>query len=153
MVKVSCKSIGWNRHSFTHQDIFNDIQKKYIAEPTAADRLMDDYARVVFGEDPLSIPWGTVDEWAGSLEPRIFLCAAQCLAVAEHRRYARFESKGGGRYLPARMSSGIVEGLWTAEDANQWQRKGRPGLDALIKFHGAPKTLAERAGVEAGVDK
>lgn len=144
VVIVTCKSIGWNHHSFTHQDIFNDIQAKYDIDPVEADRLVTEYAKVVHGADPDEFPKRYVDGWDKTLDQTILLRAAQCLAVAEHRRYKKFESKGGGRFLPVRFITGIVEGLWTAEDAKKWQRKGRPGLDALISIHGAPVPLEKR---------
>jgi hypothetical protein len=69
----------------------------------------------------------------------------QCLAVAEHRRYARYEAKMGGRFLPARFAAGIVYGHWTAEDAKLVVRKGRPGVEMLERLNGAPPTLQEIA--------
>jgi hypothetical protein len=111
------------------------------------DRLMDDYAKVIFGENPENFDW-TNSPWTDSLDPRIFLRAVQALGVAEHRRYARFEGRGGGRYLPARLASGIVDGKWRAGDAKAVQKKGRPGLEWLIEVNGAPKPLHERAGVK-----
>ena len=143
VVMVSDSTIGWVNHQFTHDDIFNDLATKAAQDAVDADALMNDYAAVVFGESPDDYDWDR-GQWKDSLHPQIFLHAVQCLAVAEHRRYAKHEKRGGGRYLPARFASGIVEGLWTPEDAKAVQRKGRPGLDWLIKERGAPIPLKDR---------
>lgn len=143
VVMVSDSKIGWVNHQFTHDDIFNDLDTKVKQDSVDADELMNDYASVVFGSSPDDFDWDR-GVWKDSLHPQIFLHAVQCLAVAEHRRYARHEKKGGGRYLPARFASGIIEGLWTPDDAKAVQRKGRPGLDWLIKERGAPIPLKER---------
>lgn len=136
LIRVTCKEIEWNNHPFTHQDIFDDVQKKYDLNPTAADTFLTEYAKVVFGSDPTEYTAPVVKEWKGTLNPKTFLHAAQCLAVAEHRRYARFEtSHVGGRYLPLRFVSGIVSGSWTAESASTVQRKGRPGLELMEKLY------------------
>lgn len=145
VVRVTCKEIGWSNHPFTHQDIFDDLQEKCMSNRTEADKLMTAYTKVVYGDDPNNHIFD-ISLWKGTLDPNMFLKATQCLAIAEHRRYHRFE-KGqlGGRFLPARFASGIVEGLWTAHDASAWQRKGRPGLDMMIKMYGRPQPLRKRA--------
>ena len=143
VVMVCDSTSGWVNHQFTHDDIFNDLATKAAQDAVDADALMNDYAAVVFGESPDDYDWDR-GQWKDSLHPQIFLHAVQCLAVAEHRRYAKHEKRGGGRYLPARFASGIVEGLWTPEDAKAVQRKGRPGLDWLIKERGAPIPLKDR---------
>jgi hypothetical protein len=143
VVMVSDSKTGWVNHQFTHDDLFADISLKTQQDNVDADELMNNYASVVFGESPDKFDWerGT---WQNSLHPQTFLYAVQCLAVAEHRRYGRHEARGGGRYLPARFASGIVEGLWTPEDAKEVQRRGRPGLEWLMKLKGAPIPLKER---------
>lgn len=143
VVMVSDTNLGWVNHQFTHDDIFADIAKKTKQSSARAEELMNSYAAVIFGQSPDDFKW-TRGDWKDSLHPQIFLHAVQCLAVAEHRRYGKHEARGGGRYLPARFASGIVEGLWTPKDAKAVQRKGRPGLDWLISERGAPKPLKER---------
>lgn len=144
VVMVSDSAIDWVNHQFTHDDLFGDMYKKKQQDQDRADELMNNYASVIFGQSPDDFKWhrGT---WKDSLHPQIFLHAVQCLAVAEHRRYGKHEARGGGRYLPARFASGIVEGLWTPQDAKAVQRKGRPGLDWLIAQNGKPIPLKERA--------
>lgn len=143
VVCVDDESMGWIAHQFTHDDLFADIEKKASTNRAMAEALMMNYSRVVFGSDPEAFVWGRVKEWDGTVHPITFLYAVQCLAVAEHRRYHQHEKRGGGRYLPARFASGIVEGLWTADDAKMVQRRGRLGLDQLIKEKGKPTPLKE----------
>ena len=153
VVMVSDFNLGWVNHQFTHDDIFADISKKTEQSKYHAENLFKDYVSVVFGEDPAVFEWhrpgngqpnGLVEPdwtWHDTLHPQTFLYAVQCLAIAEHRRYHQHESRGGGRFLPARFASGIIEGLWTAEDCKKHQRRGRPGFDMMVKLFGAPKPL------------
>lgn len=149
VVMVDDSNVGWIRHQFTHDDLFADMELKYntYTNPGFAQSLMTAYARVVLGADPEEYvtkhDFKTLNKVG--LHPLTFLYATQCLAVAEHRRYGQHEKKGGGRFLPARFASGIVEGLWTAADCKAVQRKGRIGLDLLIATHGKPTTLKEFA--------
>lgn len=149
VVCVDDENLGWLAHQFTHDDIFADIEKKVGGKDVhAAEELMKQYAKVVFGADPSTVNAGngwSRGDWEDSLHPQTFLYAVQCLAVAEHRRYEKFESKGGGRYLPARFAAGIVEGKWTAQDCKAVQRRGRPGVEMLERLHGKPTPLKELA--------
>lgn len=124
-------------HQFTHDDIFRDVELK------KSEQLMECYLSIVQGADPEHV-YRTITEMpeAGMIV-LTFLQAIQCLAVAEHRRYARFEKKYGGRFLPFRFAAGISEGLWTAQDAIDHQRKGRPGVEFLEKEKGIPKLTKE----------
>lgn len=150
VVMVDDTNLGWIKHQFTHDDLFNDMQAKATHDKTDvgnyATILMEDYAKVVLGADPEEIRWGRAE--LPGLHPQTFLYTVQCLAVAEHRRYHQHERRGGGRFLPARFTSGIVEGLWTADDCKRVQRRGRIGLDFLIKEKGKPTDLKELASVE-----
>jgi len=143
VVMVDDTNLGWVRHQFTHDDLFNDMELKYNSDVALAQSLMQDYAKVVLGQSPTDVKY--TSDGAPGLHPQTFLYATQCLAVAEHRRYGQHEARGGGRFLPARFSSGIVEGLWTAADIKPLQRRGRPGLDMLMKDKGKPKTIKEWA--------
>lgn len=137
VVCVTDLAKGWEEHPFTHTDLFKEFEQKQ------SHVFMSDYAKVVReGRDPQSFHYWTGAYSEGFINSAIFLCALQCLAVAEHRRYAKFESKGGGRYLPARFASGIVLGAWTAADAAGLQKKGRPGVEMLEKSNGV-RTLDE----------
>lgn len=141
VVMVDDDNMDWTRHQFTHTDLFMDLQSKKEVIPETTSRLMEDYLCVVRdGVDPAKFD---IDGVAGKLDYpgihlRTFLYAVQCLAVAEHRRYARYEAQFGGRYLPFRFGAGIVEGLWTATDAAERQRRGRPGVEWLEKDYGVP---------------
>lgn len=142
VVMVSDDQLGWINHQFTHDDLFADIERKTVSHMRMGYALMDAYAKVVVkGVDPDSFDFKRNVKWQGTLHPQTFLYAVQCLAVAEHRRYGQHERRGGGRYLPARFASGIVEGLWTAADAKAVQRRGRLGLDQLISEKGKPTPL------------
>lgn len=124
-------------HQFTHTDIFKDVEAR-----VGHVNLMGIYLEVIKGADPFNITMSTV-ETPGALLSYTFVCAVQCLAVAEHRRYAQYEGKFGGRYLPFRFAAGIAEGLWTAADAAQKQKMGRPGVEWLEKEQGVPVLTKE----------
>jgi hypothetical protein len=146
VVMVSDDQLGWINHQFTHDDLFADIERKARASKSGGTRLMDAYAKIVVnGKDPEDFEFKRNKSWNGTLHPQTLLYSLQCLAVAEHRRYWQHERRGGGRYLPARFSSGIVEGIWTAADAKAVQRRGRIGLEQLIKEKGKPTPLRELA--------
>jgi len=140
VVMVDDDDKDWTRHQFTHTDLFQDLQAKrdagVLGEKNAHD-LMRVYLDVIRGLSPPD-DLATIGNWAGTLHPQTFVYAVQCLAVAEHRRYAQYESKFGGRYLPFRFGAGIVEGLWTATDAADKQKRGRPGVEWLEKDFGVP---------------
>lgn len=135
VVMVSDKNLDWKNHQFKHTDIFQDFERR----TNGVDNLIEGYLEVVLGSDP--------DKWvlfAGEhdsycMSPRVMLQAVQCLAVAEHRRYKQFEAKFGGRYLPLRFAAGISEKLWTAADAAELQKKGRPGVEQLERLNGLPQ--------------
>ena len=139
VVMVTDAGIGWKRHQFKHDDIFNDVETKYNHDPKSPvelDLFMRNYLEVIaVGTDPakLSHPVSLP-----GMDVETFMYAIQCLAVAEHRRYAQHEPKFGGRFLPFRFAAGIAEGLWTAHDAIQKQRFGRPAVERLEKQKGVP---------------
>lgn len=147
VVMVDSESLGWVKHQFTHGDLWDDLEKKKVADNARAVLLMKEYAKVVRGAEPQwePLPDGQADPWATTLDPMTFLHAVQCLAVAEHRRYWPHECQGGGRYLPARFSMGIIEWYWTAADAKAYQYRGRQGLENLIKEKGRPTPLKKFA--------
>lgn len=127
---------------FKHKDIFVDVAHRAISSDAYDRDLMRDYLAVVRGDDPesLSEPGTLLD---GTMDRRVFLQAVQCLAVAEHRRYAKHEPKFGGRYLPFRFAAGINEGLWNVDDALNLEKKGRPGVEILEHEHGIPGLTQE----------
>lgn len=143
VVCVDDDGMNWISHQFTHTDLFLDLQKKTDAWPQAAEALMANYFKVINGADPEKMDADHYELWAGTLHPQTFLYAVQALAVAEHRRYERFENKFGGRFLPFRFGAGIVEGQWTAAIASERQRMGRPGVEWLEKQFGTP-TFTQR---------
>ena len=136
VVCVTDENKDWTLHQFTHTDLFNDLDEKAFALFDGTTHLMECYLKVIQGADPEKFDFEQ-GSYPG-IHPQTFLYAVQCLAVAEHRRYARFEAQFGGRYLPFRFGAGIVEGLWTASDAAEKQRRGRPGVEWLEKDHGVP---------------
>lgn len=165
VVMVSDSNLNWVNHQFTHDDLFKDIEKKCADDQALTAEFLRDYVKVVFGDDPAKLEWHRPSKhpkgldlfeethtWDETLHPQTFLYSVQCLAIAEHRRYHQHEAKGGGRFLPVRFVSGIVEGLWTAEDCKKVQRRGRMGLDHLMSVHGNPTPLKEIYNAEESND-
>lgn len=143
VVCVDDDNMDWTEHQFTHTDLFQDLQSKTDFYQPTATWLLYQYARIVgLGADPEKVEVAEDETFVG-IHPQTFLYAVQCLAVAEHRRFAKFEAKWGGRYLPFRFGAGIVEGLWTATDAAEKQKRGRPGVEWLEKDFGLPTLTKE----------
>lgn len=140
VVEITDDTTSWEAKQFTHQNIFDDFQDKTDADADTAKKLMQFYAEIVMhGADPddyYKHVGTSVKAWEGTLSVSTLVAALQCLAVAEHRRYARYEAKMGGRFLPARFVAGIVYGSWTAEQAKSRVRMGRPGVEWLEKEAG-----------------
>lgn len=147
VVMVTDKKKKWRNHQFKHSDIFSDIELK-ITDTNYAKLMqkdvsvimplfMESYLAVITGADPSQHVRTDFDYLAG-LSGGPFLRAVQCLAVAEHRRYAQHEAKFGGRFLPFRFAAGIAEGLWTADAGSEVQKYGRPAVERLEKKNGVP---------------
>jgi hypothetical protein len=140
VVEITDDTTSWESKQFTHQHIFDDFQSKTDLHAEQAERLMQLYAKVVLDQEDPDNFWkytgASVPEWEGTVSVPTLIAALQCLAVAEHRRYARYEAKMGGRFLPARFAAGIVYGHWTAEQAKSRVRMGRPGVEWLEKEAG-----------------
>jgi hypothetical protein len=147
VVMVTDSKVKWKRHQFKHSDLFHDIELKATDithcqlmqknAPTILVKFMESYLAVITGDDPRLHVFPDFSYLAG-LNPGPFMRAVQCLAVAEHRRYAQHEAKFGGRYLPFRFTAGIAEGLWTAAAGSDVQKYGRPAVERLEKEHGRP---------------
>lgn len=143
VVMVTDNNVGWVEHQFKHDDIFDDIEAKKYFGVDGVDTLMNAYLDIVTGGDPLEWDGKLEDMHDSGVDPYLFLRAVQCLAVAEHRRYAKFEPKVGGRYLPFRFAAGIVAGEWSAQDCKDMQKLGRPGVESLETKYGTPE-ITER---------
>lgn len=152
VVEITDDTTSWEAKQFTHQNIFDDFQDKADLDLEAAKKLMKFYAAIVLHDadpdDYYKHVGIVVEAWRGTLTVSTLVAALQCLAVAEHRRYARYEAKMGGRFLPARFAAGIVYGQWTADSAKLVVRKGRPGVEMLERLHGKPPSLQELAIIE-----
>ena len=147
VVCVDDENMDWTEHQFTHTDLFRDLATKSNIFARESEKLMGDYLAIVLrGADPEKMDWSEAD--FPGIHPQTFLYAVQCLAVAEHRRYAQHEAKFGGRYLPFRFGAGIVEGRWTATDAADKQKRGRPGVEWLEKDFGVPALTKELMNVQ-----
>lgn len=129
VVMVTDTNIKWRSHQFTHDDIFFDVEVKAAADPVLTNQLMMDY-KAIIADNAMTIGW--LQHLPG-IDPTLFLEAVQCLAVAEHRRYAHYEDRFGGRFLPFRFAAGIAEGLWTADECVKVQKYGRPAVERLEK--------------------
>lgn len=136
VVMVSDDRLKWSGHQFKHSHIFNDLELK-SANKDLATEFMESYLAVIGGDDPQLHVFTKFDA-LGGMRPSTFLRASQLLAIAEHRRYARHEAKFGGRFLPFRFGAGIVEGLWTAAEASDKQKYGRPAVERLEQERGTP---------------
>ena|SRR6478752_1597962 len=149
VVMVTDKTFHTVDHQFTHTDIFKDVEAKAVAsnsmpqEQMDLDYFMSVYLNLISKNTPLPEKYDWPDHLKHTVEPITFLRAVQCLAVAEHRRYAQYESKFGGRFLPFRFAAGIAQGLWTAADAANLQKRGRPGVEILERTHGVPELIQE----------
>ena len=149
VVMVTEPGMKWNKHQFTHTDLFKVIEDKRKAQINPTHFLMEDYLETVTGgyvDTPRNWTVTLTGEWRKTMNDRTFLDAIQCLAVAEHRRYAQHEAKFGGRFLPFRFAAGIAQGLWTATDAADKQKRGRPGVEWLEKDFGVPELTKELMG-------
>jgi hypothetical protein len=148
VVTITDKNKGWSEHPFSHNDLFDDVSRRRFSSSSYDRDIMHYYLRVIRGTDPdscLCTPGASI---GGVMDRMTFLYAVQCLAVAEHRRYARFEPQFGGRYLPFRFSAGIDEGLWTPTQAADKQKKGRPGVEWLEKDYGVPALTSQLMGLD-----
>lgn len=137
VVMVSDETKDWTKHQFTHTDLFKDLQEKRDADYDVTNNFMGLYLEVIKGEDPDNFRLPGQERLPG-IHFKTLLYSVQALAVAEHRRYAKFEPKFGGRFLPFRFSTGIAEEKWDASDAAGMQKKGRPGVEILEKLYGRP---------------
>lgn len=140
VVMVTDVFLGWHKHQFTHDDIFRDIEIRH-ADYDALGFMRDYLGLIAHDKDTRECVYWSIP--TGCLDTMTFFCAVQCLAVAEHRRYAKHEPKFGGRFLPFRFAAGIAEGLWTADDAIEKQKYGRPAVERLEKKKGVPLLTQE----------
>lgn len=138
-VCVTDKNMGWNIHQFTHQDIFKDFENKTAENIELATDLHHVYLRII--QSNMGLPEKEM-VFSTGMNTITLLMALVCLAVAEHRRYGQHEENFGGRYLPWRYTSGIVEGKWTAHDCINVQRFGRSGVQSLERKFGLPDSTA-----------
>lgn len=151
VVMVDDEELNWTKHQFTHTDIFNDIEAKLMFHPNGLTEFINAYfAVVVNGVDPNDYKYKR-DDYPG-LHRQTFLYATQALAVAEHRRYAVHEPKGGGRYLPLRFVLGIADGKWTAAEAAEKQRFGRSSVERLERTKGRPRLTQRLLAHLKGID-
>lgn len=133
VVIATDQEAGWNKKKFTHHHFFEDIELKRDADFDGTYAMMEEYISVLHGEKPT----GKDYELPG-VDSVITMQSLQVISVIEHRRYARYEKKFGGRFLFPRFAFGIVEGLWSANDAAKKEGKGKPGVEWLEKDHGTP---------------
>lgn len=138
VICVTDISVGWKDHRFSHVDIFKDVEAKLEDDADATNKLMQQYLDLILGQ---RLEFENIV--LSGMRSTVLLSACQVLAVIEHRRYAHYENKFGGRFLPFRFAAGIAEGLWTAADATQIQRRGRPGVEQLERQKGLPEFTKE----------
>jgi hypothetical protein len=123
---------SWWGHWFTHVDLFKDFEEKRRVSP---DYMRRDFAPALVqvtaeGADPEKAGRALPSSSLPGLTPTVALVASQTLALAEMRRYSKYEPKGG-RCLPTRFALGIIFSIWAAADAADVQKGGIRGLWAL----------------------
>lgn len=151
VVVVTCKDAKWKSFKFKHDHLFDDIELKTATFPTfMQEEFAPALADVIYNKENPSVYRFKNVEVPG-LHPQALLYASQALALAEHRRYSRFEATGGGRFLPARFALGIIYGHWTSQDAKLVQYTGAPGIRRLEQSYGTPPRLKELARAAAAV--
>jgi hypothetical protein len=144
VVLIDDDNMDYTAYAFSHTDLFKDLESKLKENGGDTYVLLKSYKAVVLGADPNKVEAPAFKSGINSLT---FLYAVQALAVCEHRRYAVHESKWGGRYLPLRFAAGIVEGLWTAIDAADKQKYGKPGVQQLERMYGMPDLTKKLMGL------
>ncbi len=136
---------GWKWHKFTHVDLFNDIQEKVKWNTNfMQEQFAPALANVVYGkESPRAQGFFYDFRNVPGISVQPLLYASQALALAEHRRYAKYEAAGGGRFLPARYALGIIFGKWSALDAANFALQGSVGIKILESKYGKPPILKD----------
>lgn len=122
----------WRAHGFSHAALFADFESKAMADASFSQRhLAPALVQVVAeGADPEELAEQLPPAELPGLEANVCLVASQCLALAEHRRYRKYEPETG-RCLPLRLSLGIMFKVWNAASASNFQKKGRGALAIL----------------------
>lgn len=132
-------------HRFDQSTLLRDFERKTDA---SAAFMRDAFAKalvrvVAEGENPATL----VQELSPPLnvpgiDVETLLVASQCLALSEHRKYARNEPLGG-RCLPTRFALGVIFGLWSAFDATERIWLGAHRLADLRKKSGSSEPTFE----------
>ncbi len=133
VITITDLSVGWTEHKFSHTDFFKDIEMKAQYSQSQTEELMKEYISML-KMNPLVVGQYSLP----GVQAHLCLYSWQVLAVIEHRRYRQWEKQWGGMYLFPRFIFGIAEGLWTAADAANLQKRGRPGVEMLEKQYGVP---------------
>lgn len=131
-----------------HKDYFKDIERKSeFDQAWVVEDLIPWYLAAISDDTTsASMPTGLYGEyeawpegmnWAEPMgyQTDVIVRTLQLIAVAEHRRYAKYEPEGG-RFLLPRFLIGIACGCWTADEANYYLKVGKPGLDKLRSERG-----------------
>lgn len=131
-----------------HKDYFRDIERKSDIDqswtvgdliPWYLEAISDTPSKLDIPETLVSEPEAWPDDlnWTNELgyQTPVIVRTLQLIAVAEHRRYAKYEPEGG-RFLLPRFLIGIACGCWTADEANYYLKVGKPGLDKLRSERG-----------------
>jgi hypothetical protein len=140
VVEVNDAAAGWKWKKFRHDHLFVDLEVKAQEDVDWMQKIFAPaLVQVVFGASPDAL-YDQADPGLPGVNASTLLAASQALALAEHRRYARMEAAGGGRFLPVRFAMGIVFEIWPASEATRVMYQGLPGLHSLeARFGTAPK--------------
>src|SRR3989304_6910716 len=94
---LTAAGVIWSSHPFSHEDLFPGAELKSLDDRRFMTHMFAPALATVIadGSDPdVAAPEPPHDTMPG-LEVAAALVAAQCLALAEHRRYRRFGPRGG----------------------------------------------------------
>ena len=126
-----------------HKDFFRDVEmKSEFDQAWLVEDILPWYLRTITSDesDVHEPTWayGEQDAWPDGknwvdvlgYHSITLVRTLQLIAVAEHRRYAKYEPEGG-RFLLPRFLIGIACGGWTSDEANYHLKQGKPGLIKL----------------------
>lgn len=147
VVVVFSRSAGWEKGKMVqHQQVFKDVEEKCRRDEhrdfMEARFLPVLYWAMGYGDayPPHSLKSEAPADLPG-LEIDALLASSQALALAEYRRFRKYEARGGGRQLPARLIAGIIERRWNALECAAARGNGLRHLNLLHAERGQTRSI------------